>query len=164
MERMFAWAFPLLTLSLSRLTSSSSGPSGGISGSAHHDLTGNNITKFHLGAPAADHITDTLKGDVNVPKANEELVLQQDGEDEEDEAFSCHCKQVLPDGVPLERVQGLLRAWRSRATESFTGIFIDSPSCESNKHADNRMRHEGPAKQQDTNYCILIYIINKLHY
>lgn len=41
----------------------------------------------------------------NTPEANEKLVLQQNSEDEEDNAFNCHRKQVLPNKVPLQRVQ-----------------------------------------------------------
>lgn len=51
---------------------------------------------------------------LNIPEAKEELVLQQYGEDEEDNAFSCHCKQVFSYKVPLKRVQSLLCAWKRR--------------------------------------------------
>ena len=40
MVRMSDWALPLITLSLSLATSSSSGPRGGTSGSDHHGLNG----------------------------------------------------------------------------------------------------------------------------
>lgn len=46
----------------------------------------------------------------NTPDANEELVLQQNSKDEEDNAFNCHRKQVLPNKVPLQRVQSLFCA------------------------------------------------------
>ncbi len=65
---------------------------------------------------------------LNVPEANEELVLQQYGEDEEDNTFSCHRKQVLPYKVPLKRVQSLLCAWRKKNHKQshslYTNIFI----------------------------------------
>lgn len=46
----------------------------------------------------------------NTPEANEELVLQQNSKDEEDNTFNCHRKQVLPNKVPLQRVQSLFCA------------------------------------------------------
>lgn len=42
---------------------------------------------------------------------DEELVLQQNGEEEEDHALGSHGEQVLPHKVPLQRVQLLLRTW-----------------------------------------------------
>ena len=40
---------------------------------------------------------------VCLPAADEELVLQQDGEEEEDHALGGHGEQVLPHHVPLQR-------------------------------------------------------------
>lgn len=49
-----------------------------------------------------------------IPEANEKLILQQYGEDEEDNPLSCHRKQVLPYKIPLERIQSLFGAWRRK--------------------------------------------------
>lgn len=42
---------------------------------------------------------------LNRPKPKKEIVLQEYGEDEENNTFSCHRKQVLPYKVPLKRVK-----------------------------------------------------------
>lgn len=49
---------------------------------------------------------------VSLPIVNEKLVLQENGEDEEDNAFSCHCKQILPHKVPLKGVKSLFASYR----------------------------------------------------
>lgn len=61
-------------------------------------------------------------GVLRIPEANEELVLQQYGEDEEDNTFSCHRKEVLPYKVPLKRVQGLFGALRRN---NYTKTFLE---------------------------------------
>ena len=48
---------------------------------------------------------------VGPPAADEELVLQQDGEEEEDHALSGHGEQVLANKVPLQGVHLLLGPW-----------------------------------------------------
>lgn len=52
-----------------------------------------------------DTVKDTERTDLNRPEPNEELVLQEYGEDEKYNAFGCHGKQVLPYEVPLKRVK-----------------------------------------------------------
>lgn len=63
---------------------------------------------------------------LNIPKANEELVLQQYGEDEEDNTFSCHCEQIFSYKVPLKRVKSLLRAWRRKTYFLYKMIYHKS--------------------------------------
>ena len=60
---------------------------------------------------------------VCLPAADEELVLQQDGEEEEDHALGGHGEQVLPHEVPLQGVQFLLGPWGKEGHTARLGWF-----------------------------------------
>lgn len=120
MLRMSDWALPFRTLSLSLVTSSSSGPRGGNTGWTHHGLHSDTIfilekmiifraTYYALidgyNVPGGRDGKDMKGTYLNRPEPNKELVLQEYGEDEEYNTFSCHRKQILPYKVPLKRVK-----------------------------------------------------------
>lgn len=62
----------------------------------------------------------TERTDLNRPEPDEELVLQEYGEDEKYNTFSCHRKQVLPYEVPLKRVKSRFCACRETVAHIMT--------------------------------------------
>lgn len=79
----------------------------------HALIDENNVLGFKKGK-------DMEGTDINRPDPNKKLVLQEYGEDEEDNTFSCHRKQVLPYEVPLKRVKSWSCACREEPRKCLT--------------------------------------------